>query len=97
MARRLLYILAWETTGFPNGRKKRIGKMEKVTSVNSFIGSLPRLRGRRIWHVIIDGKIVQGVSAKDNRKSSAEAYIASKYPGQVFTLKFHEWRLGAPR
>ena len=71
--------------------------IQKSTSVNDFIGSLPRLRSRRIWHVIIDGVIVQGVSAKDNRKATAEAYIASKYPGQAFTLKFHEWRLGAPR
>jgi hypothetical protein len=72
-------------------------KMEKVTHINDFIGSLPRIRSRRIWHVIIDGQIVQGVSAKDNLKSNAEAYIAQKYPGQKFTLKFHEWRLGAPR
>jgi hypothetical protein len=77
--------------------RKRVLDMQKSVSVNSFIGSLPRIRSRRIWHVIIDGQIVQGVSAKDNRKATAEAYIASKYPGQAFTLKFHEWRLGAPR
>jgi hypothetical protein len=67
--------------------------MEKVTSVNSFIASLPKIRKRRIWNVIIDGKIVQGVSATDNRKETAEAYIASKYPGQVFVLKFAHWKI----
>jgi len=73
--------------------RKRELKMEKVTSVNGFIGSLPRIRRRRIWSVTIDGKVVQGVSAHDNRKETAEAYIASKYPGQAFTLKFVEWRI----
>lgn len=67
--------------------------MEKVTSVNSFIASLPKIRKRRIWNVIIDGKAVQGVSATDNRKETAEAYIASKYPGQVFTLEFKGWKM----
>lgn len=61
-------------------------------SVNSFIGSLPKMRKRKIWNVIIDGKAVQGVSATDNRRSTAEAYIAAKYPGQAFTLQFMEWR-----
>jgi hypothetical protein len=72
--------------------KERERKMEKVTSVNSFIASLPKIRKRRIWSVTIDGKVVQGVSATDNRKETAEAYIASKYPGQVFTLKFSHWK-----
>ncbi len=66
--------------------------MEKVTSVNGFIASLPKIRKRRIWQVIIDGEVVQGVSATDNRKVTAEAYIANKYPGQVFTLKFSHWK-----
>ena len=67
--------------------------MEKVTSVNDFIGSLPKIRKRKIWNVTIDGKIVQGVSADDNREETARAYIASKYPNQVFILKFVEWRI----
>lgn len=67
--------------------------MEKTMSVNGFISSLPKIRKRRIWQVIIDGKVVQGVSASDNKKETAQAYIASKYPGQVFTLKFLEWRI----
>lgn len=82
-----------DNTGIMIEERKRELKMEKVTSVNGFIGSLPRIRRRRIWSVTIDGKVVQGVSAHDNRKETAEAYIASKYPGQAFTLKFVEWRI----
>lgn len=67
--------------------------MEKVQSVNDFISSLPKIRKRRVWSVKIDGKVVQGVSASDNRKETAQAYIASKYPGQVFTLKFSHWKI----
>lgn len=67
--------------------------MQPSVSVNDFIGSLPRIRRRRIWNVIIDGKVVQGVSATDNRKATAEAYIAGKYPGQVFTLQFSRWKI----
>lgn len=66
--------------------------MEKVTSVNSWIASLPKIRKRRIWNVIMDGKVVQGVSATDNRKETAQAYIASKYPGKEFTLVFARWK-----
>lgn len=67
--------------------------MEKTTSINGFIASLPKIRKRKIWSVTIDGKIVQGVSASDNKKETAEKHIAAKYPGQVFTLKFVEWRI----
>ena len=67
--------------------------MEKSTNVNDLIGSLPRMNRRRVWKVVIDGVVVQGVSATDNRKETAEAYIASKYPGQTFELVFAEWRL----
>jgi hypothetical protein len=67
--------------------------MEKVISVNSFIGSLPKIRKRRIWNVVIDGKTVQGVSASDNRQSTAEAYIRSKYPNAQFTLVFAGWKI----
>jgi hypothetical protein len=73
--------------------RKRELKMQKSTSVNDFIGSLPKIRKRKIWSVTIDGKVVQGVSADDNREETARAYIASKYPGQAFTLKFVEWRI----
>jgi hypothetical protein len=67
--------------------------MEKVMSVNGFIGSLPKIRKRKIWQVMIDGKVVQGVSASDNRKETAERYISEKYPSQNFTLVFLEWRI----
>ena len=67
--------------------------MEKVMSVNGFLASLPKIRRRRIWNVVIDGKIVQGVSATDNRKSTAEKYIAEKYPNTQFTLVFREWKI----
>jgi hypothetical protein len=36
---------------------------------------------------------VQGVSATDNRKSTAEKYIAEKYPNTQFTLVFREWKI----
>jgi len=61
--------------------------------VNDFIGSLPKIRQRKVWQVIIDGVVVQGVGATDNRKETAEKYIAAKYPGKVFTLRFLEWRI----
>jgi hypothetical protein len=67
--------------------------MEKVISVNSLIANLPKIRKRRIWNVVIDGKVVQGVSATDNRKSTAETYIAEKYPNTQFTLIFREWKI----
>ncbi len=67
--------------------------MEKVTHINDFIASLPKIRRRRIWNVVIDGKVVQGVSATDNRKSTAEAYIAQKYPNTQFTLVFAQWKI----
>lgn len=66
--------------------------MNPSISTNDFIASLPRIRRRRIWNVVIDGKIVQGVSATDNRRSSAEAYIAKKYPDQTFKLVFACWK-----
>ncbi len=67
--------------------------MEKVTHINDFIASLPKIRRRRIWNVVIDGKVVQGVSATDNKKSTAEKYIAQKYPNTKFTLVFVCWKI----
>jgi hypothetical protein len=67
--------------------------MEKVTSVNGFIGSLPKIRKHKVWNVVMDGKIVQGVGATDNRKSTAEKYIAEKYPNMQFTLVFACWKI----
>ena len=69
--------------------KKERMKMEKSMSVNSFIASLPRIVQKKIWKVTDEsGKIVQCVSATDNRKSTAQAYIASKYPGRNLKLTF---------
>lgn len=61
--------------------------------VNDFINSLPKIRNKKVWAVYIDGTIVQYVGATDNRKSTAEDYIASKYPGQAFTLKYSHSKL----
>ena len=67
--------------------------MEKATSVREFIGSLPRVPSRKVWNVVMDGQVVQGVSALDNRRETAEAYIASKYPDQSFELVYIGWRI----
>jgi hypothetical protein len=66
--------------------------MEKSVSVNGFINSLPKITKRKIWAVVIDGKVVQGVGATDNRKSTAESYVRSKYPNTEFTLVFNCWK-----
>lgn len=61
----------------------------KSTSVNDFIGSLPRIVQKKIWKVTdTDGTVVQYVSASDNRKYTAQAYIDQKYPGRVLKLTF---------
>ena len=63
--------------------------MEKVTHINDFINSLPRIVAKKIWKVTDStGKVVQHVSASDNRKYTAQAYINDKYPGQTLTLTF---------
>lgn len=62
-------------------------------SVNDLLRSLPRPRKRRMWNVVIDGTVVQGVSASDDRKETAQAYIASKYPGKTFDLVYMGWRI----
>ncbi|NBP16921.1 hypothetical protein EBU95_21495 [bacterium] len=67
--------------------------MEKSINTNDFLASLPKIRRRRIWNVIIDGKVVQGVSSDSNKKSTAEAYIAQKYPGKQFKLVFACWKV----
>jgi len=63
--------------------------MEKVTSVNSFIRSLPRIVQKKVWKVTDkNGTVVQYVGATDNRKSTAQKYINEKYPDRVLTLTF---------
>lgn len=63
--------------------------MERVQSVNGFIGSLPRIVAKKIWRVVDEnGAFVQCVSATDNLKRTAQEYINTKYPGQTLTLTF---------
>ena len=73
-----------------------IGKMEKMENyakTYDLLAHLPRIRKRKIWEVYIDGKVAQLVGATDNRKATAERYIASKYPNAQFKLKFLEYRI----
>lgn len=63
--------------------------MEKVTHINDFISSLPRIVAKKIWKVTdSNGTPVQYVSATNNRKYTAQEYIDKKYPGQKMTLTF---------
>ena len=63
--------------------------IQKSTSVNSFIGSLPRIVAKKVWRVTdTNGTVVQYVGATDNRKSTAQKYIDNKYPGKVLTLTY---------
>lgn len=67
--------------------------MEKVTSVNGFLASLPRIEKRKVWKVVDDnGTVVQFVGATDNRKSTAQKYIDNKYPGKDLTLLFSHFK-----
>ena len=69
--------------------RKREREMEKVTHINDFIRSLPRIVRKKVWKVIDEnGTVVQGVSATDNRKSTAQKYINEKYPNRVLKLTF---------
>jgi hypothetical protein len=61
--------------------------------VNDFIGSLPKIRQRKVWKVLdSDGTIVQYVGATDNRKRTAQKYIDKKYPDRVLKLTFSHFR-----
>jgi hypothetical protein len=63
--------------------------MEKVSSVNGFINSLPRIVQKKVWKVTnADGTVVQYVGSTDNRKSTAQEYINEKYPSRTLTLTF---------
>lgn len=74
--------------------------MENSVTVNGFIGSLPRMVKKKVWKVTdANGNVMQGVSASDNRKSTAQRYIDTKYPGQILTLTFSHFSgfLAIPR
>jgi hypothetical protein len=61
--------------------------------VNEFISSLPRIEKKKVWKVVdANGTVVQGVGSTDNRKSTAQKYIDSKYPGQKMTLEFSHFK-----
>jgi len=63
--------------------------MQKATHINDFIGSLPRMVAKKIWNVYDEqGNLVQGVSASDNLKRTAQKYIDEKYPDRTMRLKF---------
>ena len=63
--------------------------MEKTMSVNGFLATLPKIVKKKVWKVTDkNGTVVQYVGATDNRKSTAQVYINSKYPGQTLTLTF---------
>lgn len=63
--------------------------MEKVTHINDFIRSLPRIVKKKVWKVTDkDGTVVQYVGATDNKKYTAQKYIDEKYPDRVLTLTF---------
>lgn len=67
--------------------------MQPTTSVNGFIGSLPKLEKKKVWKVIDEnGNVLQGVGSTDNRKYTAAEYIAQKYPGVKFTLVFSHYK-----
>lgn len=63
--------------------------MEKVTHVNDFITSLPKIQQKKVWKVTDkDGTVVQYVGATDNKKYTAQQYINEKYPDRVLKLTF---------
>jgi hypothetical protein len=69
--------------------RKREREMEKSTSVNGFINSLPRIVQKKVWKVTDkDGTVVQYVGATDNKKYTAQKYIDEKYPERTLKLTF---------
>ncbi len=67
--------------------------MEKVTHINSFISSLPKIVQKKVWKVSDkNGTVVQYVGATDNRKSTAQKYIDEKYPSQDLVLTFSHFK-----
>lgn len=63
--------------------------MEKTTSVNGFINSLPKMEKKKVWKVTdTDGTVVQYVGSTNNKKYTAQEYINQKYPGRTLKLTF---------
>jgi hypothetical protein len=69
--------------------RKREREMEKSTSVNGFINSLPRIVQKKVWKVTDkDGTVVQYVGSTNNKKYTAQQYINEKYPNRDLKLTF---------
>jgi hypothetical protein len=67
--------------------------MQKVTHINDFIGSLPRIVQKKVWKVTdTDGTVVQYVSATDNKQYTAQQYINEKYPNRTLKLTFSHFK-----
>jgi hypothetical protein len=67
--------------------------MEKVTHINDWIGSLPKIEQRKVWKVLDENDtVVQYVGATNNRKYTAQQYINDKYPGRNLRLVFSHFR-----
>ena len=67
--------------------------MEKVTHINDFINSLPKIVQKKIWKVTDkDGTVVQYVGATDKKKYTAQKYIDEKYPERTLTLTFSHFK-----
>lgn len=66
-------------------------KMEKVTHINDVLRSLPGVRQRRFWHVVVNGVVVCGV--KSTSKANAMATVRKKYPTENVELRFIGWRI----
>jgi len=67
--------------------------MEKVTHINDFLRSLPKIRQKKVWKVIDEnGTIVQYVGSTDNRKRTAQKYIDEKYPSRTLRLVFSHFK-----
>lgn len=63
--------------------------IQRSTSINSIIRSLPRNRTRHVWNIIIDNKVVGWVAAKYD--SDAERYVRNNYPNKSFRLEWIRW------
>ena len=67
--------------------------MEKVTHINDFIRSLPKIEKKKVWKVTDEnGTVVQYVGATNNRKYTAQEYINQKYPGKTLKLTFSHFK-----
>ena len=58
--------------------------MKPSVNVNDLIGSLPRVTTRRVWNIMIDGKLMGAVSA--NSCMAAFDAARAKYPNGSLEL-----------